>query len=139
MAAGYYHTVLKSDGTVVAVGRNEHGQCNVYIWNLYEYPVGGFTADPLLGPAPLTVNFTDESTGDITSFLWDFGDGETSIEENPTHTYTDEGIYTVSLSASGPHGSDTEVKLGYITVSEPDDDDGSGSGGCFISTPLLGI
>ena len=104
-----------------------------------------FSANPLLGLAPLTVNFTDESTGDITSCLWDFGDNKTSTEENPAHTYDNPGIYTVSLSVSGSGGSDSEVKADYITVSEPDDDGGDdddgggGGGGCFISTPLLGI
>ncbi|MFH1931027.1 MAG: PKD domain-containing protein [Pseudomonadota bacterium] len=106
-------------------------------------PVANFTADNTIGVAPLTINFTDASAGDITSRLWDFGDNETSTEENPAHTYDNPGIYTVSLSVSGPHGNDTEVKLGYITVSEPDDNDddggGGGGGGCFISTPLLGI
>ena len=82
--------------------------------------IANFIADTTSGVAPLTVDFTDESTGDITSYLWDFGDGETSIEENPTYTYADEGIYTVSLTVSGPAGSDSEVKTGYITVSEPD-------------------
>ncbi len=110
-----------------------------YIVVEHETPVANFTADNTIGDAPLIVNFSDESTGDITSCLWDFGDGETSTEENPTHTYDNPGIYTVSLSVSGPHGSDTEVKLGYITVSEPDGDDGGGGGGCFISTPFLGI
>ncbi len=111
-----------------------------YIVVEHETPVANFTADNTIGDAPLIVNFSDESTGDINSCLWNFGDGETSIEENPTHTYTDEGIYNVSLSVSGPHGNDTEVKLGYITVSEPDDDNGDGGGGgCFISTPFLGI
>ena len=110
-----------------------------YIVVEHETPVANFTADNTIGDAPLTVNFSDESTDDITSCLWDFGDGETSTEQNPNHTYDNPGIYTVSLSVSGPHGSDTEVKLGYITVSEPDDDDGGGGGGCFISTPLLGI
>lgn len=108
-----------------------------YIVVEHETPVANFTADNTIGVAPLTVNFGDASTGDITSCLWDFGDNKTSTEENPAHTYDNPGIYTVSLFVSGPHGSDTEVKLGYITVSEPGDDngDGGGGGGCFISTP----
>jgi PKD repeat protein len=78
----------------------------------------GFTADLTSGPVPLTVNFTDQSTGDITSWSWDFGDGATSTEQNPSHTYTDAGTYTVSLAVTGPCGSDTEVKANFITVLE---------------------
>lgn len=78
----------------------------------------GFTADLTSGPVPLTVNFTDQSTGDITSWSWGFGDGATSTEQNPSHTYTDAGTYTVSLAVTGPCGSDTEVKANFITVLE---------------------
>ena len=78
----------------------------------------GFTADLTSGPFPLAVNFTDQSTGDITSWSWDFGDGATSTEQNPSHTYTDAGTYTVSLAVTGPCGSDTEVKANFITVEQ---------------------
>ena len=79
---------------------------------------GDFTADLTSGPVPLAVNYTDQSTGDITSWSWDFGDGVTSTEQNPSHTYTDAGTYTVSLAVTGPCGSDTEVKVNFITVLE---------------------
>jgi len=79
-------------------------------------PVGGFTADPLLGPAPLTVNFADESTGIIDTWSWDFGDNSTSTAQNPSHTYNDPGTYTVSLTITDPGGSDTETKTDYITA-----------------------
>jgi PKD repeat protein len=78
----------------------------------------GFTADLTSGPISLTVNFTDQSTGDITSWSWDFGDGATSTEQNPSHTYTDAGTYTVSMAVTGPCGSDTEVKANFITVEQ---------------------
>jgi len=79
-------------------------------------PGADFTADLTSGPVPLTVNFTDQSTGDITTWSWDFGDGSTSTEQNPSHTYTDSGTYTVSLTVTGPEGADTETKADYITV-----------------------
>ena len=79
-------------------------------------PTADFTASPTSGCAPLTVSFTDQSTGDITSWSWDFGDGNTSTEQNPTHTYTAAGTYTVSLTVTGPGGSDTETKVDYIAV-----------------------
>jgi len=75
-----------------------------------------FTANPTSGPVPLTVNFTDQSKGDITEWYWDFDDGETSTEQNPSHTYNDVGNYTVSLTVSGSEGSDTEIKADYICV-----------------------
>jgi len=81
-------------------------------------PTADFTADPISGPIPLGVNFTDQSTGDITSWLWDFGDGSTSIEQDPSHTYTDSGIYTVSLTVTGPGGSDSEIKMDFVDVFE---------------------
>lgn len=52
----------------------------------------------------------------ITSWLWNFGDGNTSTQQNPSHTYTIAGTYTVSLTVGGTTGSDTETKTGYITV-----------------------
>jgi PKD repeat protein len=79
-------------------------------------PVAHFSASPTSGAAPLTVNFTDQSTGQITSWSWDFGDGSISTEQNPSHTYTDDGSYTVSLAVTGPGGSDTETKADYINV-----------------------
>ena len=69
-------------------------------------PVAHFYASPTSGVAPLTVNFTDQSKGQITSWSWDFGDGSTSTEQNPSHTYTDSGKYTVSLTVTGPVGSE---------------------------------
>ncbi len=79
-------------------------------------PEADFTADPRSGPAPLTVSFTDLSTGNPTSWSWDFGDTRTSTTRNPTHVYDNEGQYTVSLTVSNANGEDTEVKTGYITV-----------------------
>jgi PKD repeat protein len=79
--------------------------------------VAGFTGTPLSGSAPLTVNFTDASTGTITSRSWDFGDGATSTATNPSHTYTSTGSFTVSLTVTGASGSNTLTRSGYVTVS----------------------
>ena len=75
-----------------------------------------FSANPIIGPAPLTVNFTDQSTGSITFWEWNFGDGSTSTMQNPSHTYIDPGAYTVSLTVTGSGGSDTETKTDFIEV-----------------------
>lgn len=79
-------------------------------------PVADFTANTTSGTAPLTVNFTDASSGGATGWSWDFGDGGSSSSQNPSHTYTSAGTYTVTLTASNAFGSDDEVKSNYITV-----------------------
>ncbi len=75
-----------------------------------------FTASPAAGNAPHAVQFTDTSTGTITSWAWDFGDGATGTEQNPAHTYGAEGLYTVTLTVSGPDGSFTVIKHDLIDV-----------------------
>jgi PKD repeat protein len=70
-------------------------------------PVAGFTRVPAGGGfAPLTVNFTDTSTGTVTSRSWSFGDGGTSTAQNPSHTYGAGGL-TITLTVTGPGGSDS--------------------------------
>lgn len=81
--------------------------------------VAGFTADTTSGPAPLSVQFNDASTGGATSWFWDFGDGGNSTDQNPIHVYISPGTYTVTLAASNAHGNDTETRPGYITVAAP--------------------
>ncbi len=78
-----------------------------------------FTATPLNGTAPLEVQFTDTSTGGATQWSWTFGDGGTSNDRNPEHTYAAVGTYTVTLTATNAGGSDAEIKTGYITVTVP--------------------
>jgi PKD repeat protein len=75
-----------------------------------------FGGSPTSGSPPLAVSFTDLSNGSISSWLWDFGDGTTSSNENPSHTYNSERVYTVSLRVTGSGGSDTETKVNYIVV-----------------------
>jgi len=79
-------------------------------------PTADFTANPQQGLAPLTVAFTNLSTGDITYHHWNFGDGHFSTLSHPNHTYTAPGKYTVSLAVMGAGGSDVETKIEYITV-----------------------
>ncbi len=80
-----------------------------------------FSAEPRWGGAPLSVQFTDQSTstfGSIDAWEWDF-DGDSvvdSTEQNPSHTYNEIGSYTVSLTVSSPGGFDTETKVAFITV-----------------------
>ena len=75
-----------------------------------------FSGSPRTGLAPLSVSFTDESAGAIDTWLWEFGDGRTSDEQSPVHTYVAPGYYDVRLTASAPGGSCSETKLHYIAV-----------------------
>jgi len=80
-------------------------------------PTAEFSADVTIGNVPLTVVFTDESTGGATYWEWDFGDGSAkSYVQNPTHIYTADGVHTVKLIVSNEVGYDDEEKIGYITV-----------------------
>lgn len=80
-------------------------------------PTAGFTAAPTSGAAPLAVQFTDTSSGSPTQWLWDFGDGTTSVDRNPAHTYATVGTFTVALTATNAAGSDTTTRSGLITAS----------------------
>jgi len=82
-------------------------------------PVAEFSGTPTSGDLPLNVQFTDESTDAPTSWSWTFGDGGNSNAQNPSHVYTAEGSYNVTLTVSNAFGSDQEIKNGYITVTDP--------------------
>lgn len=94
-------------------------------------PVAAFSATPLGGPAPLAVQFSNLSSGSISSYAWTFGDATTSTDQNPSHTYASAGSYTVSLTVTGPDGSDSESKMGYVVVS-------SGSAWVSLRSPAAG-
>ncbi len=79
-------------------------------------PVADFTASPLSGQAPLQVAFSDLSTGELTIWLWDFGDGASSTQSDPVHTFQGEGTYSVTLTVSGPEGSATLTREDYVRV-----------------------
>lgn len=66
--------------------------------------VASFTYIAGSGPVPVTFDFTDTSTGNPTKWIWNFGDGQSSDEQHPSHTYAVAGIYTVSLNAFIPSG-----------------------------------
>ena len=101
-----------------------------------ESPHAQFTASPRDGPAPLAVQFTDQSTGSISSRSWDFTNDGTvdSTLANPVFTYSNPGTYTVNLTVMGPGGLDTEIKTGFISVEEP----ASGVSAQFTASPLAG-
>jgi PKD repeat protein len=84
-------------------------------------PTADFAAEPVQGTPGTVVHFTDKSTGKITSWHWDFGDGTTSTEQDPVHTYkgdSNKEYFTVTLTVTGPDGSDTIERQNYIWISE---------------------
>jgi len=79
--------------------------------------IADFTGSPTVEIAPFTVTFTDKSTGHPTMWDWDWGDGtDHGTTKNPSHIYTDPGIYTVSLTASNDYSSATKTRYQYITA-----------------------
>jgi len=85
-------------------------------------PAAAFSATPTSGIAPLDVQFSNLTTGEADSWVWDFGDGTTSTQYEPSHLFTDIGTYTIMLTTTGTGGNNTVVKTNYITVlPEPDD------------------
>ena len=81
-------------------------------------PVASFISNVSSGNTPLSVQFMDSSLNSPTSWTWLFGDSTTSTSQNPAHTYTTIGTYTVTLIATNSAGSDTLTKTGYITVTK---------------------
>jgi poly(beta-D-mannuronate) lyase len=128
-AAGAYTVSLTVSGNA---GSDDEIKTNYITVTTSPAPVADFTGSPTSGVAPLTVNFTDGSTGTITAWSWTFGDGGTSTARNPSHIYQNAGTYDVSLTATGPSGTDIETKTGYITVSL------NPPTAAFSGTPLTG-
>jgi probable HAF family extracellular repeat protein len=79
-------------------------------------PIANFIGTPIKGKAPLTVQFTDKSKNNPTSWKWNFGDKKSSTDTNPSHTYKKAGKYTVSLTVKNNAGSSKITKSGFIIV-----------------------
>lgn len=97
-------------------------------------PTAAFEASSLFGCNP-TISFEDNSTDIPQSWEWDFGDGSTSTDQNPTHTYAAQGTYTVQLTASNPIGSDVTTQS--ITIQLPDSPTVSDAVVCYDGTAEL--
>jgi PKD repeat protein len=87
-----------------------------YIIAGYAPPIAAFIANNTAGDANLPIQFTDQSTGNITGWNWTFGDGNQSFVQNPMFTYRVPGVYAVTLNATNPLGSSFLQKTNYITV-----------------------
>lgn len=114
--------------------------CNIALWlvlflgfsaNALAQPVAGFTASVVKKCGTAEVQFTDLSTGNPDSWSWDFGNGLSSVSQNPFVIYTAPGIYSVSLIAGNSAGRDTILKTGYIIVDSLPE-------AKFIITPPMG-
>ncbi|MCA1572327.1 MAG: PKD domain-containing protein [Chloroflexi bacterium] len=119
------HTYTTAGTFTVSLTATNHGGSHTTTRTAYIavlpplLPAASFTGTPTSGTAPLTVAFTDTSTGGVTTWAWDFGDGGTSTEQHPTHEYTSPGSYTVKLTVTSAGGSDTETRPAFITVDPP--------------------
>lgn len=109
--------------TVTLVVRNANGTNGItktdYI-TVFASPVASFSADRLNACVPSTIQFTDKSvdnSGSIVSWEWNFGDGTTSTQQNPSHSYTESGFYTVSLKITSSSGcSASSSRFRYIRI-----------------------
>ena len=88
------------------------------------FPTAEFSANPASGYAPLVVQFT-ESSQSTSNWNWDFGDGTTSTEQNPAHTYYEAGNYAVNLRAGNANGTASKT----VTITVQSNSDGGSSGG----------
>ena len=114
-AAGNFTVTLKainSDG-------NDTKTKVINVKTAPQKPVASFSASPISGNAPLKVSFNDTSIGSPSSWGWSFGDKNTSTSKNPTHTYSQSGKYTISLTVKNTIGNNTATKSGYINVADP--------------------
>ncbi len=94
-------------------------------------PVAEFNSPTLAACAPTLINFQDLSTSDVTTWLWDFGDGTNSNNQNPAHIYNVAGYYTITLIISNNLGCvDTLTKVDYIAIPGPISS--------FVAAPLIG-
>ncbi|MBZ0279589.1 MAG: PKD domain-containing protein [Anaerolineae bacterium] len=111
--AGTYRVLL----TVIGPGGQDIAEISIAANAPPNAPAAAFNATPISGDAPLNVSFTNQSTGNITGYSWDFGDGQTSTEQSPSHSYTTPGTYTVKLIVTGPGGSNEAQTT--ITATQP--------------------
>jgi PKD repeat protein len=111
--AGSYTVVLTVSNTV---GSNSTTSAKYINVSAIAIPVASFTSDGTTGTLPLTVRFTDTSTNSPTSWAWNFGDGSTSTDQNPSHVYLSGGSFTVTLTATNSGGSQTITSSNYIAV-----------------------
>jgi FOG: PKD repeat len=95
-------------------------------------PIAAFDTNATIGSAPFSVQFTDASLLSPSTWTWDFGDGNSSREQNPTHTYYNQGTFTVNLIVSTPYCRDGISSSNLIHVGTP-------PVAAFSGTPVSGF
>lgn len=93
-------------------------------------PIANFTADTTEGAVPFEVRFTDQSSGSISSWSWEFGDGRIASEAHPVHVYLEADTFDVALTVAGPGGESTKRRAEYIIAAVP-----SGAEGPILRVP----
>ncbi|MEX1024313.1 MAG: PKD domain-containing protein [Planctomycetota bacterium] len=114
--AGSYDVTLSVTGPS---GKDEVRRAGAVVAAVPQPPVAVFDAQQRIGEAPLVVQFNELCSGDVTEYLWDFGDGQTSTSASPTHTYQTPGTYSVSLRVRGPAGSHQSTLGTLVNVVAP--------------------
>lgn len=128
----YTGSTLPNGGTILSTGGSitlrqysdvyVNGQGFICNWQCsmpVTPPVADFKATSMTSCNGL-IQFNDLTTQGANSWLWDFGDGNQSAIQNPSHTYLNDGVYTVSLTVTNNIGSNTITKPSYITIDRPD-------------------
>lgn len=113
---------FSDSGTYFCIVDNGFGSAtteNFYLAVVPPAPVAAFSISPKSAQVPHMVQFSDQSLGKVTQWSWDFGDGETSDEQSPRHTYKESGLYSVTLSITGPGGSSDLTKNDSVFIYEP--------------------
>jgi gliding motility-associated-like protein len=114
LSSGTYTVTLITYNTS-ACGVVEDSLVRTSYITVYPYAVAAFTPDTTTGCPPLTITFNNTSTN-ANSYLWNFGDGNTGTGNNPSHTFTNSGTYTVTLIAYGTGGCNDTLTFQSITV-----------------------
>lgn len=105
--------------TVVGPGGTSTDTREQYLEFTYPPCTADFVVSTSKSDDGIEARFTDQSTGYVSGWAWDFGDGESSTERNPRHTYTEFGLYSVGLTITASECEDTETKADYIRYDAP--------------------
>jgi PKD repeat protein len=102
-----------------SAGQTSSASQAITVTNAPQPVSAGFSASPTSGPAPLTVQFTDQSSGPVVSGSWNFGDDSTSATTNPSHTYNNAGTFTATLTVTGSAGQTSSVSHTITVTNAP--------------------
>lgn len=115
----YSEPGIYSISLTIATGLQQNSITKTDFITILEPLVAEFEADTTFAWTGQTIIFTDLSTGNPDTWLWHFGDGQTSTLQNPGHTFAQEGYYTITLTVNNLMQSATKTKTNYIYIREP--------------------